>query len=233
MMGESILENSSAEKDNGVIIQDPLKQSLHCAKAAAKANAVLGQISRAVLYRDSDTFIRLYIVYVRPILEYCIQAVGPYSEADKQCLEKVQMRAVRMVSNIKKGSYEERLKFLNLTTLEERRWRGDMIQTWRILTGKDMVDADTWFDLEADRPRDGATGTRHALGHHAIRPREYRYRERGEYFSNRVVRPYNQLPNRVKQATTINDFKNSLDDHRGVPSRTGSRPTAPPVPTRR
>ena len=117
------------------------------------------------------------------------------------------MRAVRMVSNIKKGSYEERLKFLNLTTLEERRWRGDMIQTWRILTGKDMVDADTWFDLEADRPRDGSTSTRNALGHHAIRPREYRYRERGEYFSNRVVRPYNQLPNRVKQATTINDFK--------------------------
>ena len=54
-----------------------------------------------------------------------------------------------------------------------------MIQTWRILTGKDMVDADTWFDLEADRPRNGETGTRHALGHHAIRPREYRYRERG------------------------------------------------------
>ena len=103
MMGESMLENSSAEKDIGVIIQDSLKPSLHCAKAAAKANAVLGQISRAVLYRDSDTFIRLYIVYVRPILEYCIQAVGPYSEADKQCLEKVQMRAVRMVSNIKKG----------------------------------------------------------------------------------------------------------------------------------
>ena len=143
MMGESMLENSSAEKDIGVIIQDSLKPSLHCAKAAAKANAVLGQISRAVLYRDSDTFVRLYIVYVRPILEYCIQAVGPYLEADKQCLEKVQMRAVRMVSNIKKGSYEERLKVLNLTTLEERRWRGDMIQTWRILTGKDMVDADT------------------------------------------------------------------------------------------
>ena len=101
------------------------------------------------------------------------------------------------------------------------------------MSGKDRVSIDTWFDMEVDRSRVGATTTRQASSHHAIRPREYRYRERGEYFSNRVVRPYNQLPNRVKQATTINDFKNSLDDHRGVPSRTGSRPTAPPVPTRR
>ena len=93
---------------------------------------------------------RLYKVYVRPILEYCIQAVGPYSEGDKLCLERVQKRAVGMVSNIARGSYEEKLKELKLTTLEERRWRGDMIQTWRIMTGKDRVDASTWFDLEAD-----------------------------------------------------------------------------------
>ena len=46
---------------------------------------VLGQLSRAVMYRDSNTFINLYLVYVRPILEYCIQAVGPYTVADKCC----------------------------------------------------------------------------------------------------------------------------------------------------
>ena len=225
MMGGSVLESTKAEKDIGVMVQDSLKPSLHCSKAAAKANAVLGQISRAVLYRDSNTFIRLYIVYVRPVLEYCIQAVGPYAEGDKLCLERVQMRAVRMVSNIAKGTYEERLRALNLTTLEERRWRGDMIQTWRIMTGKDRVDASTWFDMEADRPREGASTTRNAAGCHAIRPREFKYKERGEFFSNRVVKDYNQLPNSVKQAQNINCFKNSLDDHRGIPCRAGSRPT--------
>ena len=226
-MGDTDLENTSSEKDIGVMIHESLKPSLHCAKAAAKANAVLGQISRAVLYRDSNTFVRLYLVYVRPILEYCIQAVGPYFEADKLCLEKVQMRAVNMVSNIARGTYEEKLKSLNLTTLEERRWRGDMIQTWRIMTGKDRVEVETWFDLEADRAREGATRTRNALSHHAIRPREFRYRERGEFFSNRVVRHYNELPNTVKQSATVNAFKNSLDEYRGIPSRTGSRPTDP------
>ena len=82
--------------------------------------------------------INLYLVYVRPILEYCIQAVGPYTVADKLCLERIQMRAVRMVSDIGGGSYTDKLAKLNMTTLEERRWRGDMIQTWRIMTG-DLV----------------------------------------------------------------------------------------------
>ena len=171
-------------------------------------------------------------MYVRPILEYCIQAVGPDSEGDKLCLERVQERAVSMVSSIARGSYEDRLKELKLTTLEERRWRGDMIQTWRIMTGKDRVDASTWFDFEADRPREGATTTRNAAGHHAIRPREFKYVERGEFFSNRVVKDYNELPNTVKQAQNINIFKNSLDEHRGTPCRSGSRPTAPTMPGR-
>ena len=100
-----------------------------------------------------------------------------------------------------------------------------MIQTWRIMTGKDRVEASTWFDMEAARPREGATTTRNAAGCHAIRPREYKYKERGEFFSNRVVKDYNQLPNSVKQAQNINNFKNSLDDHRGTPCRAGSRPT--------
>ena len=219
------LESTAAEKDIGVIVQDNLKPSLHCAKTTAKANGVLGQLSRAVLYRDSNTFIRLYLVYVRPILEYCIQAVGPHTAADKLCLEKVQMRAVNMVSNIGKGSYIEKLSKLKLTTLEERRWRGDMIQTWRIMSGKDRVSVSTWFDMEVDRRREGATITRNASGHHAIRPRNFQHDDRGHFFSNRVVKDYNALPDYVKQATSINTFKNCLDKHRGTPSRDHSRPT--------
>ena len=79
------------------MIQDNFKPSPHCAKTAAKANGVLGQLSRAVLYRDSSTFMKLYLVYVRTVLDYRIQAVDTHSEGDKLCLEKVQKRAVNMV----------------------------------------------------------------------------------------------------------------------------------------
>ena len=164
-------------------------------------------------------------MYVLPV--FVLEKVPPSLRmaADKLCLEKVQMRAVKMVSNIGKGSYTEKLDKLKLTTLEERRWRGDMIQTWRIMSGKDRVSVGTWFDLEVDRRREGATTTRNAQGHHAIRPRDYHHDERGYFFSNRVVSDYNALPDSVKQAKTINTFKNCLDRHRGTPSRNHSRPT--------
>ena len=40
MMGVMELNTSTAEKDIGVMVQDSLKPSLHCAKAAAKANGM-------------------------------------------------------------------------------------------------------------------------------------------------------------------------------------------------
>jgi hypothetical protein len=45
---------------------------MQCEKAAGRANANLGQLSRAVCHRDKDTFLKLYKVYVRPHLEYAV-----------------------------------------------------------------------------------------------------------------------------------------------------------------
>ena len=39
------------------------------------------------------------------------------------------------------------LKALNLTTLEERRERGDLIETYKIVTGKEKVDKEKFFKL--------------------------------------------------------------------------------------
>ncbi len=47
-------------------------------------------------------------------------------------LEKVQQRAVTMVSGLKSGEYSERLSELGLTTLEERRHQADMARRTRI-----------------------------------------------------------------------------------------------------
>ena len=76
MNGEQ-LEEVEKEKDVGVLISSDLKPSLQCSSASGKAKGVLGQISRAVNYRDKKTFIQLYKVYVRPHLEYYVQAWYP------------------------------------------------------------------------------------------------------------------------------------------------------------
>ena len=70
---------------------------------------VLGQLSRAVSYRDKQTFLKLYKVYVRPHLEYAVASWSPWLQSDKEMLEKVQRRAVNMVSNFEARNYKDKL----------------------------------------------------------------------------------------------------------------------------
>jgi len=109
------------------------------------AQGVLSQISRAFHYRDRNVFLRLYIQYVRPHLQFASPAWSPWLEADKEVLEKVQRRAVNMISGLKARTYAEKLRELELTTLEERRHQTDMGQVYKIIIGKDMVKSEVWF----------------------------------------------------------------------------------------
>ena len=124
-----------------------LKPSLLCAKAAQKANRVSGQLTRGVSYRDKECFMRLYQTYVRSHLEYAVAAWSPWSQGDKDILEAVQRRAVMMVTNLKWKDYRQRLEELSITTLAERRERGDLIQAYKVLTGKERVSFQTWFQM--------------------------------------------------------------------------------------
>ena len=45
-------------------------------------------------------FVRLYIQYVSPHLEFSTPAWAPWTEGDKYVLEKVQKKAVGMVSGL-------------------------------------------------------------------------------------------------------------------------------------
>ena len=83
VMGGQVLDSVESEKDVGVMIHQSLKPSLQCIKAAEKANQVLGQLSRGVTYRDKQTFLRLYAVYVRPHLEYAVASWSPWLQSDK------------------------------------------------------------------------------------------------------------------------------------------------------
>jgi ribonuclease P/MRP protein subunit RPP40 len=89
---------------------------------------VLGQLARGIHNRDRNIFLRLYQQYVRPHLEFASPAWSPWQEGDKECLEKVQRRAVGMIAGLKSRDYSERLKELGLTTMEERRHKLDMVQ---------------------------------------------------------------------------------------------------------
>ena len=62
-------------------------------------------------------------------------------------IEGVQRRFARMIRELKSLTYEARLKRLNLTTLEIRRIRGDLIEVYRILNGLEKIQIHCSQDL--------------------------------------------------------------------------------------
>jgi len=82
----------------GVLISKDLKPSKQCVAAANKARLVLGMIYRNFKVINKRQFLTLYKTYVRPHLEYCIQAWSPSLRKDIDCLENVQRRATKMVA---------------------------------------------------------------------------------------------------------------------------------------
>ena len=203
-----VIASTDEEKDLGVIIHKSAKPSRHCAEAAKKGNMVLGQMARAFTYRDR-TWVRLYTTYVRPHLEYAVQAWCPWLQADIECLEKVQRRAVNMVSGLQGTSYQERLTELGLTTLAERRIRGDMLLMWRVRSANLNIDPDQWF-TPFNMP-EIATRRNAGVGN-VMKPRANR-EIRKNFFTVRAVDAWNSLPVGVKTSKTINEFKMNYDNH--------------------
>ena len=210
-MGGMSLKEVDFEKDVGVLLHKSFRPSLQCAKAAAKANSVLGQLCRGIGFRDKDTFIGLYKTFVRPHLDYCAPVWSPWNIGDRDILEAVQRRAVGMVTNLRGRTYEERLAELGMVTLEKRRERGDLIQAYKVLSGKDQVDPQTWFTRI--QPREVGTTTRAASGTMNVVRNEGRTDIRRNFWSVRVCDPWNRLPDSIKDQATTNSFKNALDNH--------------------
>ena len=214
-MGDKDLASTEFEKDIGVMIQRSLKPSLQCSKAAKKANAVLAQLTRAVSYRDKDTFLDLFRSHIRPLLEYCSSSWSPWTQGDIETLEKIQRRAIGMVTNFKGKTYEEKLAEAGMVTLEARRRRGDLLQAYRVLNEVDDVDPSLWFTMAKHREDGPASeATRQTAGFMNVKRGEGHYELRRNFWSQRVTDPWNKLPDEVKQAETLNAFKNGIDNLR-------------------
>lgn len=79
-------------------------------------------IGVAFSYMDKDMMRRLITTMIRPKLEYAEVVWSPHKKHIKK-LERIQRMASKMVPELEGLIYEERLKEMNLTTLEQRKGR--------------------------------------------------------------------------------------------------------------
>jgi hypothetical protein len=198
------LQETREEKDLGMWVTADLKPARQCTAAAAKARSVLGMVYRHFKKLDKAQFLNIYKTYVRPHLEYCVQVWSPWFQKDIDCLESVQRRATKMVTGLKQLSYQQRLDCLGLTTLAERRRRGDLLETFKIMKGKENIDCRKFFKMDPNV---------HGVRGNSLRifTPSVRTTLRKSFFSQRVLRSWNGLTQQAVDSDTLNAFKSQLD----------------------
>ena len=121
-----------------------------------------------------------------------------------------------MTSDLKGANYEEKLKDAGLTTLEERRRRGDAIEAFKTIKGFNRVQKDKWFTFESTdaRPTRSNTvvtdeGEKRRL--FVMKGETARLETRKNFYTVRITNEWNKIPDWVKEKESVNAFKNAYD----------------------
>ena len=147
-------------------------------------------------------------------MEFAVTAWSPWTEADKECLDKVQMKAVKMISGMASHDYKDRLAELGMETLEERRHRMDNGHGPSVpdCHGKDKVKSESWFTMAREGQRQ-TRGNAHPL---SLKKQRARLEVRRNFFSHRVVDGWNNIPSVIKDTRTVTSFKKLYGAHRST-----------------
>ena len=108
-----------------------------------------------------------------------------------------------MFPGIKNKPYEERIKELGLWSLEERRNRADLIETFKLVKRLSGIRYENFFEIDTESRTRG-----HSL---RIVKKRFSTTHRQYTFSQRVINRWNSLDQKTVEASTLNGFKHGLE----------------------
>ena len=158
----------------------------------------------AVTYINADMVRKIITTYIRPRLEYASVIWNPHEAKDIDKLERIQRAATRWVPELRELSYEDRLKKLNLPSLEARRTRGEYITLYKCMTK--MIE----IDIKDFTPTSEVTTRGNSM---KIQKKRGDKDARKYFFPNRIVDGWNSLLEQIVSAKTINQFKKLYDQN--------------------
>jgi len=169
----------------------------------AKAHKRAAAIHRTFVSRNIHLLLRAFTVYVRPLLGHDSVIWCPFTVHDIEAVESVQRRLTkRLPAGLNGLSYPERLKHVNLDSLELRRLYTDLYYCYKMLFGLVDVQVADFFEWTPHHSTIEAI-TLNCTGKDVLRLSDQ------PFFSERVVNVWNNLPASV-DFKPLSSFKRTV-----------------------
>ena len=199
-----VINSDEVVKDLGVFIDKDLRWRKHITKKTAEAARKAGWVLRTFSIRDKSTMLLLFKTYVRSIVEYCCALWSPHLQCDVILIESIQRSFTAKIAGCSNLSYWDRLKRLNLYSLQRRRERYMVILVLKIFHGAIPNSVNLVFQHSERR---GVTCVRPLGSSKYSSINTMRFHS----FSSTASALYNAVPKNVKSIPTLIQFKAELD----------------------
>ena len=122
-------------KDLGVVTSEDLQFRGHIDSVITSCKIKQGIILRKFVTRKEEPMMKMFKTYIRSKIDYCCLVWSPWYAKDIDKIERIQKNFTSKIEGLDMLDYHERLKKLNLYSLERRRERFMIISAWQQIEG--------------------------------------------------------------------------------------------------
>ena len=188
-------------RDLGIITNNCFSTHSYCKSIVKKAAWKCKQLSIAFECKTREFKVFIFTTYIRPLLENNTQLWSPHNICDINLIEKIQRRFTKFLPGLWNTPYPDRLDILGLQSLECRRIIFDLILVYKIIHGLIKLNFHDFFQFNQNNTR----------GHNLKLCVEYsRLNSRKFFFTNRVIKIWNDLESHEVNSTSLIMFKRKM-----------------------
>ena len=203
-------------RDLGIFINAELNWVNHILNMCKGAKRLCAWIFSIFHTRDKEVMLTVFNSLVRSKVEYCCEIWCPSKIKLINEVENIQRRFTKRISHMFDLNYWDRIKMLNILSLQRRRERMTLILVWKIKNSKVPNDVGLEF---SSGPRNLKSGLK-AVIKPMPRVQGKALSSFEESFIVRAAKLWNSLPALLREIPIFSSFINTLDRYlKNIPDR--------------